>query len=140
MLPKSVSALRGDRRAIASNGTVTWGGQIFRITTESLPPVYPGTLAANRDPGHYDPVWPPGEVNLRWWYHTADTWWPIDPPPLEVLTDNTYAHWTTEHNGSHATSEHVLLVWAGHRGRSPRSAYFPNRNQHDVRLARVPWP
>jgi hypothetical protein len=51
--------------AIASNGTVTWSGQIFRITTESFPPVYPGTLPANRDPGHYDPVWPPGSPASR---------------------------------------------------------------------------
>ncbi|MBK9139572.1 MAG: hypothetical protein IPM17_12550 [Verrucomicrobia bacterium] len=93
--------------AIASNGTVTWGGQIFRITTESFPPVYPGTLAANRDPGHYDPVWPPGLpdsfINLHWWY----SWFapppenPQDPQEWEAAfncTSNTYAKWLSEHN------------------------------------------
>ncbi|MBK9139566.1 MAG: hypothetical protein IPM17_12520 [Verrucomicrobia bacterium] len=140
-LPKSISSPRGDRRAIASNDTVTWGGQIFRITSESFPPVYPGTLAANRDPGHYDPVWPPGDVNLRWWYHTADTWWPMEfPPPDDVRTAPAYANWMGEHNGAFGSSTHAFVVWPDGRLRSSRRAYCPDRSQLDVRMVRVSWP
>lgn len=123
--------------AIASNGTVTWGGQIFQITTESFPPVYPGTLPANRDPGHYDPVWPPNDVNLNWWYNI---WWPPDSDWDVWRTAFTYAHWMGEHNGAYATDQFAFAVWADNRGVSPRSAYHPQRPQIDVRLARVSWP
>jgi hypothetical protein len=127
--------------AIASNGTVTWGSQIFRITSESFPPVYPGTLPANRDPGHYDPVWPPGDVNLRWWYHTADTWWPMEfPPPDDVRTAPAYANWMGEHNGAFGSSTHAFVVWPDGRLRSSRRAYCPDRSQLDVRMVRVSWP
>ena len=130
-----------ERLCSASNGTVTWGGQIFRITTESFPTVYPGTLAANRDPGHYDPVWPPGDVNLRWWYHTADTWWPMEfPPPDDVRTAPAYANWMGEHNGAFGSSTHAFVVWPDGRLRSSRSAYCPDRSQLDVRMVRVSWP
>ncbi|MBK9139568.1 MAG: hypothetical protein IPM17_12530 [Verrucomicrobia bacterium] len=145
-LPKSISSPRGDRRAIASNGTVTWGSQIFRITTESFPPVYPGTLAANRDPGHYDPVWPPGLndawINLNWWY---TGWFPALPevPELWVpgihATWNTYARWMGEHNGACATESFAFVVWADNRGGSTRSGHHPQRRQIDVRLACVSW-
>lgn len=122
---------------IASDGTVTWGSQVFRITTESFPPVYPGTLPANRDPGHYDPVWPPNDVNLNWWYNT---WWPPDSDWDVWRTAFTYADWMGEHNGAFGSSTHAFVVWPDGRLRSSRSAYCPDRSQLDIRMARVSWP
>jgi hypothetical protein len=58
---------------IASNGDVSFHTNDFRITTTNFPPVFAGTLADNKTNGHYDPVYPPGGVNLHWWYPE----WPV---------------------------------------------------------------
>ena len=119
---------------------MTRGSQAFGITTASFPPVYPGTLPANRDPGHYDPVWPPGlpdaSISLSWWYD----WWPIEfPPDDDQLTVDTYARWMGEHNGAFGTATHAWVVWADNRRSSVRNAHFSQRPQSDVRIARIPW-
>jgi hypothetical protein len=128
---------------IAANGTVTPAEHDFRITTESFPPAFPGTLSENTQNGYYDPVWPPGLVPLDWWYGSANTdppgWWPVefgDPS----LTDVYYAHEHGEHNGVYASEKHVYLVWSDHRGASMGSQYNPNRRQSDIRMARISWP
>jgi len=48
---------------------VTLGSTDFRITTESFPPVFAGTLEQNEQQGYYDPVYPPGGVNRCWQYY-----------------------------------------------------------------------
>lgn len=64
---------------IATNGSVSFPTSEFRISTQSFPPVFAGSLTVNTNMGYYDPVWPPGYsnawVNLNWWY----PWFP--PPP-----------------------------------------------------------
>jgi hypothetical protein len=112
--------------------------------------VYPGTLPANRDPGHYDPVWPPGlpdfPINLRWWY---ESWFapesenPEDPQAWEPGTNstvNTYAHWLSEHNSACGAATYAYVVWTDNRQTSPRSQRNVARKQSDVRLARLSWP
>jgi len=67
---------------IATNGTVTLFPNDFRITTESFPAIFAGSRnlryengqwkndpsAVWGQPGYYDPVWPPYDVALDWWY------------------------------------------------------------------------
>ncbi len=127
----SLIELYGRWATIATNGTVTWGNQVFRISTESFPPVYPGSLAENTVAGHYDPVWPPNMVNLDWWY----SWW-----PSELTTAYTYSHWMGEHSGAFGTQAHAFVVWPDGRRLTPGSQYYAGRNQLDIRLARITWP
>ncbi len=124
---------------IDSSGDVLFSSD-FRITTESFPPAFSGTLAANRDPGHYDPVYAPEDVNLNWWY--GESRWPFYVPCLEQwpnLTDLTFRAMTGEHHGAYADSSCVYMVWSDNRKGSQATAY-PNRRQADIRLARLPWP
>jgi hypothetical protein len=44
---------------INADGSVTFNANDFKITTQSFPPVFAGTLAANKTNGYYDPVYPP---------------------------------------------------------------------------------
>ena len=50
---------------IATNGEVAFPTNDFRITTTNFPPVFAGTLTSNTNQGHYDPVYPPENVNLH---------------------------------------------------------------------------
>jgi hypothetical protein len=84
---------------LGTDSTVTFGAE-FRITTESFPPVFAGTLPENRIVGHYDPVYPPGDVNLHWWYPE----WPEDP--LVLTYDICKAH-VGEYNGACADGQSV---------------------------------
>lgn len=59
---------------ISANGNITLNDE-FRITPVNFPPVFSGTDTNNLIPGNYDPVYPPGGVNLLWWYPE----WPNDP-------------------------------------------------------------
>ena len=54
--------------SIATNGDVSFPTNDFRITTTNFPPVFAGTDTNNLPNGYYDPVYPPGGVNLNWWY------------------------------------------------------------------------
>jgi hypothetical protein len=71
----SMINVHGRFGTIAANGDVQFLSPDFRITTESFPPAFAGTLLANKADGHYDPVWPPGDVSLDWCYD----WWTYDP-------------------------------------------------------------
>jgi len=115
---------------IAADGTVTLGPE-FRITTTSFPPVFAGTLADNRTNGHYDPVYPPGQLNLLWWYQE----WPSDP---SEVTDATYIGHVGEYNGAWAEGQYVYMTWTDNRLVSSGTLF--SRNQSDIRLVRVTWP
>ena len=64
---------------IGTDSNVSFGTE-FKITTANFPPVFAGTLEANEQIGHYDPVYPPGDVNLHWHY---DEW-----PDLDLIRTN----------------------------------------------------
>jgi len=126
---------------IAANGSVTLTNEI-RITTESFPPAFAGSLVVNTNVGYYDPVWPPGGLSLAWWYE----WWPF----FEDLGDwdqtyPTYANESGEHNGAYADVNRVYLVWSDNRVRwtyhgTNTNVQGVSRFQADIRLARLPWP
>jgi hypothetical protein len=120
---------------IGTNGSVTFTND-FRITTESFPPAFAGTLPQNKAEGHYDPVWPPGGVPLGWWY---SEWWGTNWLGEADTTYSTYANEAGEHLGACATTTHVYFVWSDNRNGSQATKYAA-RKQGDVRLARVPWP
>jgi hypothetical protein len=120
---------------IATNGTVSFPTSEFRITTQSFPPAFSGTDPSNRAEGHYDPVWPPGNLPLDWWYK----WWYIDPITGPDLTDPAYRNEAGEHLGACADMSHVYFVWSDNRSGSQATKYT-GRKQGDVRLARLPWP
>ena len=130
---------------IATNGAVTFFTNDFRITSQSFPPAFAGASLVNTNQGYYDPVWPPGGVELGWWYG----WW--DPEDLglttETLPDGTglYSHEAGEHNGASADMDRVYLVWSDNRvhwSYQGTNSYVQGtgRYQADVRLARLPWP
>jgi hypothetical protein len=118
--------------SIATDGSVTLGTE-FRITTTSFPPVFVGTLADNTITGHYDPVYPPGGVNLHWWY-TND--WPALPD--EHVTATGYINFVGEYNGACADGQYVYMSWTDNRSLSAGTLY--PRNQRDIRLLRLAWP
>lgn len=137
---------------IATNGNVTLGTE-FRISTQSFPTVFAGSLIVNTNMGYYDPVWPPGHsysniwVNLNWWYPWFPT--PPDDPEWWQEADNatydTYCHETGEHNGVYADIDRVYFVWSDNRVQwtyhgSNTNVQGVARYQPDIRLARLPWP
>ena len=76
----SVIDVYGRWGAIAVDGSVTFGTE-FRVTSANFPLVFAGTLQANQSKGQYDPVYPPGGVNLNWWYRD----WPRYGPKGYLL-------------------------------------------------------
>jgi hypothetical protein len=119
---------------IATNGNVAFGTN-FLISTTNFPPVFAGMLTSNTNQGHYDPVYPPGDVNLHWWYPE----WPLtNVIGLPVLTDNPYRGHVGEYNGTWATGEYVYVSWTDYRLPAIDS-FFP-RNQSDIRFVRFTWP
>lgn len=96
--------------SIETNGTVNFGSE-FIISTTNFPPVFAGTLAENRDPGHYDPVYPPQGVNLHWWYPE----WPDDP---SFFTFSNWAGHVGEYDGAFADSAFVYVTWTDNRSPS----------------------
>jgi hypothetical protein len=125
---------------ISTNGTVNFFTNDFCITTQSFPPAFAGTL--NTSVGSYDPVWPPGNVSLGWWYD----WWIFHSDSGEWdLTAKAYANHYSEHGGSYSDPNYVYFVWADGRllwtyhGTNP-SVQGVSRYQSDIRLARLPWP
>ncbi len=121
---------------IAANGEVSFGTE-FKITTQSFPPVFAGTLPANRDQGHYDPVYPAGYVNLHWHYDE----WPEPPPPPEFDINTTtpacIGH-VSEYNGAWAEGPHAYLTWTDYRLTAAGTLY--GRHQGDIRMVRITWP
>lgn len=120
----------GRLATIGADGSVTLGDE-FRITTASFSPAFAGTLADNSIEGHYDPVYPPGGVNLHWWY----TNW---PPDLEITTTPEVSGHVGEYNGAWAEGPYVYISWADNRLSALGTRF--GRNQGDIRFIRVTWP
>jgi hypothetical protein len=114
---------------IATDGAVAFATNDFRITTTNFVPVFAGTLTSNTNQGHYDPVYPPGGVNLNWWY---PQW------PTNLNTFNTYISHVGEYNGAFADEQYVYLTWTDYRLLAAGTLYA--RNQGDIRFVRVAWP
>ncbi|MBI2946003.1 MAG: VCBS repeat-containing protein [Verrucomicrobia bacterium] len=124
---------------IAADGTVAFGTE-FKITTTSFPPVFGGTLPDNTNVGHYDPVYPPFNVNLHWWYPE----WPEDN--LEQFrTLPTWSRHVGEYNGAWVDGAYVYFSWTDYR-LTHLSSYCQGspsectRNQSDIRFIRLTWP
>ncbi len=118
---------------IHPNGSVTFGAE-FVISTTNFAPVFAGTDPNNQADGHYDPVYPPNQVNLHWWYPE----WPAHDSEYINNTADSYIHHVGEYNGAWATDAAVWGVWTDYR--LPLSATIYPRRQSDVRLTRLSWP
>jgi hypothetical protein len=97
--------------------------------------VFAGTLSANRDEGHYDPVYPPGLVNLTWWY---PDWPEVDEFGDPVVTFATYEGHVGEYNGAWADGGYAYLSWTDYRLQASGTEF--NRHQSDIRIVRITWP
>ena len=126
----SLMNVYGSFGTIGTNGSVSFTNE-FPITTASFPPVFAGTDTNNRADGHYDPVYPPTEVNLHWHYPE----WPDDPV---LLTQEAYIGHVGEYNGAWAEGEYVYVTWTDYRLPSAGTVY--PRNQSDIRFIRLAWP
>jgi hypothetical protein len=115
---------------ISTGGSVSFDAE-FRITTSSFPPVFAGTLSNNTHIGHYDPVYPPGGVNLHWHY-------PDWPDEESYYTGNAYKGHVGEYNGACTDESYVYMTWADHR--LPAAGTLYGRSQGDIRLVRFNWP
>ena len=129
----SVMDLYGSFATIQTNGTVVFNSE-FKITTISFPPVFAGSLIENTNIGFYDPVYPPENVNLNWWYPE----WPLtnlfgDP----ILTFPSYTGHVGEYNGAWVSESYVYISWTDYRLQSI-SSNSP-RNQSDIRFLRLTW-
>jgi hypothetical protein len=132
----SLIDLYGRWGTIATDGSVSFGTE-FRVTPENFPPVFAGTLAENTLDGHCDPVYPPGGVNLNWWY----TEWPAPPQPPEIdenVTDDRYRAHVGEYNGAFAEGPYVYVTWTDSRMTSLGTVF--GGNQRDIRVVSLRWP
>ncbi len=116
---------------IASNGDVHFELNDFRITTVSFPPVFAGTLLENGTIGHYDPVYPPDDVDLYW--HYCDDGWQAGV----CRTADAYRGHVGEYNRAWADEQSVYFTWTDYRLASPGTRYA--RNQSDIRMVKLPW-
>ena len=123
----SLIDLYGRWASIGTNGTVSFGNE-FRISTVSFPPVFAGTLVENTRQGNYDPVYPPDEVDLHWWY---SEW-----PEFDLSLD-TYIRHVGEYNGVWSDNDFMHMTWTDCRLLSGGNQY--NRRQSDVRFIRLHW-
>ncbi len=126
--------LYGRFGSISTNGTVSFDSE-FKITTKNFPPVFSGAFLQNTNVGFYDPVYPPGNVNLNWWYPD----WPLlngigDP----LVTDDAYKGHVGEYNGAWASEGSVYVSWTDYRLQSASTLY--PRKQSDIRFLRLSWP
>ena len=132
----SLMDVYGRWAGIGTNGAVSFGNE-FRISTVSFPPVFVGTLVENRLEGHFDPVYPPGDVNLHWWYAE----WPEPPAPPtedENLTRATYIAHVGEYNAAFSDENSVYIVWSD--ARIPSVGLARIRSQTDIRALKLTWP
>ena len=135
----SLIDLYGRWGVIDTEGVVSFGPAI-RITTSSFPPVFAGTRAITqplyKENGYYDPVWPPGDVNLNWWY---SEWTPPESDPDDNF--RTFSAWeghVGEYNGAVADMASVYVTWTDNRRLS--CGTLVARNQSDIRCMRLSWP
>jgi hypothetical protein len=126
----SLIDLYGCFGTIATNGNVSFGTN-FLISTTNFPPVFAGTLTSNTNQGHYDPVYPPGDVNLHW--HYAE--WPDDP---NAVTAPSYAGHVGEYNGVWTADQYLYVAWTDYRLQALNTIF--QRSQSDIRFVRVAWP
>jgi hypothetical protein len=126
----SLIDLYGRFASLAANGEVNFSTNDFRITATNFAPVFAGTLTSNTNNGHYDPVYPPWQVNLHWWYPE----WPA--PPGNLTAPNARDH-VGEYNGAWGDGQYVFLTWTDYRIPAADTLYA--RNQSDIRLVRIPW-
>ena len=130
----SLIDLYGRWGTIETDGSVTLASTDFRITTESFPPVFAGTLEQNKQEGYY---YPPGGVDLHWWYDE----WPAEDsqlPPEVYQTDPIYSAHVGDYNGALGAVHCVYCTWSDNRLRSEgtRAGKF----QPDIRAIRLSWP
>ena len=121
---------------IETDGGVTLTNE-YRISTVSFPPVFAGTLPGNTNQGYYDPVYPPGGVNLHWWYPQ----WPPPPPEPERdgnVTGSAYSQHVGEYNCACSDVQSVSLTWTDSRLKSAGTLYAGR--QRDIRFVRILWP
>jgi len=118
---------------IATDGTVTFGTE-FKVTTTNFPPVFAGTLTNNLAVGQYEPVYPPGGVDLSWHYDSA---W-----PQGERTEDAWKDHVGEYDGAWAESQYVYVTWTDNRllFYSPEPGAIVPRNNRDIRLVRISWP
>jgi hypothetical protein len=125
---------------VATNGSVSFGNE-FKISTTNFPPVFAGTDTNNQPDGHYDPVYPPGGVNLHWWYPD----WPFtnasgEPNLTPVSTPGIVGiegH-VGEYSGVWAANEYIYITWTDYRLPAVGNSFA--RNQSDMRFVRFNWP
>ena len=85
--------------------------------------------------GYYDPVYPPENVTLHWWYPE----WPlVDDIGDPIVTSLTYIGHVGEYSGAWADGAYVFLTWTDYR-RLSDGTIFP-RHQTDIRSVRLSWP
>lgn len=130
----SLIDLFGAFAAIQTNGNVVFDPE-FKITTTSFPPVFAGTFLQNTNIGFYDPVYPPGDRNLNWWY---PEWPEFIVPGVPIISADVYKGHVGEYNGSWGNETSVYVSWTDYRLQSV-GTLFP-RNQSDVRSIRLNWP
>jgi hypothetical protein len=127
----SLIDLYGRFGSIAGNGDVTFSTNDFRLTTANFPPVFAGSDTNNLPDGHYDPVYPPGLVNLHWWYSE----WSSNPA---LVTSDAFKGHVGEYNGALADAQYVYTTWTDYR--LPASGTLYGRYQADIRAVRISWP
>jgi len=132
----SLMDLYGRFGTIATNGVVTFPTNDFRITTTNFPPVFAGTLTSNTNNGHYDPVYPPRNLNLHWWYPERPA--PSPQPPDTNVTVLSYEGHVGEYNGAFADGRYVFLTRTDYRMPAAGTNYA--RNQADIRMVKITWP
>jgi hypothetical protein len=132
----------GRFETIELDGTVTLTNTSdLRISTTSFPMVFVGTRdevePLYRNPGYYDPVYPPGAVNLHWWYPE----WEADTSGMGGIhhtgDPGTYEKHVGEYNGVFSDEDSVYLTWTDYR--LPAVGTLVPREQSDVRFIRLPW-
>ncbi len=127
----SLIEVYGRFATIAADGSLTFGPE-FRVSTASFSPVFAGTTQL--DPGEYDPVYPPGGVNLHWYYPEWVEGNELDPN----TTAESYAGHVGEYNGAWAGTDYLWITWTDYRGLS--AGTLSPRHQADVRLVKLSWP
>ncbi len=120
--------LYGRFGSIDAQGAVTFRPELV-LTTESFPQVFSGTASGegDRNPGNYDPVYPPEDESLVWAY---PEW------PSGVESQGAWAGHVGEYNGGCADASYVYVSWTDARLPIPGT----NRKQRDIRVTRLPWP
>jgi len=129
----SLMDLYGRWATLDGSGAVILGTE-FKITTQSSVPTFAGTRGAPyTNNGYYDPTYPPGDVDLSWWYND----WPLDPFGDPTKTFASYRGHAGEYNGASSDNAHIFCAWTDHRNVALDTMI--ERTQADVRFLRLQW-